>query len=170
GYLKNLDEYRDTLKNNFLYQIVTNCFLSVDTFFLFSGTLIAYNWFQQKQRKDQITTFSYWRQFYWHRIVRLWPNIAYLMLYFPTEMRVLHYRPVWKVEDLSESCISNWWKNLLFINTVTDGNCLPWTWFVDSSLIFVYRNRFHILRTFSYLSVIFRQVIQARTGDICGDN
>ncbi|VDN81411.1 unnamed protein product [Brugia pahangi] len=34
GYLKILDEYRDTLKNNFLHQIVTNCFFSMDAFFL----------------------------------------------------------------------------------------------------------------------------------------
>lgn len=89
-----------------------------------------------KQFSDQITTFSYWYQFYWHRIVRLWPDLAYVVLYLPVEMEVLHYRATWKVEDLADACISNWWKTLLFINSITDNKCLPWTWSVDYFLIF----------------------------------
>lgn len=62
GYLRNLDEYRKTLKDGFFYQIITNCFLSVDIFFLLSGTLTAYNWFQRKERKGSIIlhTFCYY--------------------------------------------------------------------------------------------------------------
>uniref|UniRef100_A0A0R3RK86 Acyl_transf_3 domain-containing protein n=1 Tax=Elaeophora elaphi TaxID=1147741 RepID=A0A0R3RK86_9BILA len=149
GYLKNLDEFVETLRDGFFYQIVTNCFLSVDIFFVLSGTLTAYSWFQQKQRKgsiivcnkpkefsEQIATFSYWFHFYWHRMIRLWPNLAYLIFYLPVEMAVLYYRSIWKVEDLYDSCAHRWWKILFFMNSLTDNSCLPWTWFVHYFLIF----------------------------------
>ncbi|VDK73733.1 unnamed protein product [Litomosoides sigmodontis] len=101
-----------------------------------SGTFVDPNPGEANYNSEQIGTFSFWYKFYWHRIVRLWPNLAYLLFYLPTQMAVLHYRPMWKVEDLYDACVHSWWKTLFFINSVTDNDCLPWTWYVGTDFIF----------------------------------
>uniref|UniRef100_A0A915PEQ1 Acyltransferase 3 domain-containing protein n=1 Tax=Setaria digitata TaxID=48799 RepID=A0A915PEQ1_9BILA len=135
GFLKNLEEYRDTVVNNFLYQVVTNCFLSVDLFFLLSGTLIMHSWLQSKQKKDETSSFSYWLCFYWNRIVRLWPTLLFSIIYIPIDTAVFLHRPPWRFEDPAKNCAKDWWKNLLFINSIIESNCLPWTWYIGTDFI-----------------------------------
>uniref|UniRef100_A0A183CUH7 Acyl_transf_3 domain-containing protein n=1 Tax=Gongylonema pulchrum TaxID=637853 RepID=A0A183CUH7_9BILA len=130
-FLVNVDEYRDSLKRNFFGQLVTNCFLSVEMFFLLSGILTSYGWF-----RTEPVTIRHWLQFYWHRVVRIWPAYAYVMFVVVLRYSVMHYHPVWQLDDQGAKCASNWWKNLLFINSITDNNCMPWSWYIGTEFIF----------------------------------
>ncbi|VDN06105.1 unnamed protein product [Thelazia callipaeda] len=135
-FLENLDEYREIMRDNFFYQLLTNFFLSVDIFFLLSATLTSYAWFQRKLKKEDLTSFSFWFEFYWNRIVRLWPVYASTLINAITTVSIFYHRSTWKLEDQREKCKTNWWKNLLFINSFIDDTCLPWTWYIGTDFIF----------------------------------
>lgn len=87
---------------------------------LFEGALIP-TWYSWK----------YWFGFYRHRLLRLWPAYLYVILLSIIRFPVLRYHenfPLWGPNDFGVECSKHWWENALFINTFTDGRCLPWTW------------------------------------------
>lgn len=50
AYLKNVEEFKDDMVNNFENQWITNFTLSVDTFFVLSATLTAFTWFKRMNK------------------------------------------------------------------------------------------------------------------------
>uniref|UniRef100_A0A0M3ISQ6 Acyl_transf_3 domain-containing protein n=1 Tax=Ascaris lumbricoides TaxID=6252 RepID=A0A0M3ISQ6_ASCLU len=129
-FLSNPEIYRRQLTDNFFGQLVTNCMLSVDTFFVLSATLTSFHWFRSISRagaQQKLTSLGYWLRFYRHRVLRLWPAYLYVLLVTVLRFSRSHFHPMWAPEDQGEMCRKNWWKNALFINSFSDNLCMPWT-------------------------------------------
>lgn len=57
---------------------------------------------------------------------------------------VTHWHPMWPPTDPAVQCPIHWWQNALFINSLTDNRCMPWTWLVLMQFLF----KFHMLKLF----------------------
>uniref|UniRef100_A0A914E2C1 Acyltransferase 3 domain-containing protein n=1 Tax=Acrobeloides nanus TaxID=290746 RepID=A0A914E2C1_9BILA len=141
AYLDNVDEYKADLVDNFWNQWITNFTLSVDVFLTLSGTLTAYSWFKKWQKnttekEPSWNSYGYWLRFYRHRVVRLWPAYIYTLLTVTTRLSITHYHPMWPPTDPAVQCPSHWWENILFINSLLDNRCMPWTWYIGTEFIF----------------------------------
>uniref|UniRef100_A0A915DY07 Acyltransferase 3 domain-containing protein n=1 Tax=Ditylenchus dipsaci TaxID=166011 RepID=A0A915DY07_9BILA len=141
AFLQNVDEFKDDLVDNFWNQWITNFTLSVDVFLTLSGCLTAYTWFRKWQRnttEEEPTwdSWGYWLRFYRHRVVRLWPAYIYTLVAVTTRISITHYHPMWPPTDPAIQCPKHWWENVLFINSLTDNRCMPWTWYIGTEFIF----------------------------------
>ena len=64
--------------NTYSMQAITNSFVTVDTFFLISGTLMAYLTFKEFDKiKGNVWTPVFWPMFYIHRYLRY--DISFLI-------------------------------------------------------------------------------------------
>lgn len=140
AFLANVEDFKADLVNNFWNQWITNFTLSVDVFLLLSGTLTAYTWFRKWQNnfdnEPSWTSYPYWLRFYRHRIVRLWPAYIYTLVAVTTRVSITHYHPMWPPTDPAIQCPKHWIENVLFINSVLNNRCMPWTWYIGTEFIF----------------------------------
>lgn len=74
------------------------------------------------------TSLGYWLKYYRHRIIRLWPAYIYVMVDVGMRSSLQHFHPMWPPTDPAVQCPKHWWKNVLFINSLTENRCMPWTW------------------------------------------
>lgn len=128
AFIKNVDEYKDDLVNNFWNQYITNFTLSVDVFLTLSGCLTAYSWFKKWQKntteeEPSWNSYGYWLRFYRHRVVRLWPAYLYTLIAVTTRVSITHFHPMWQPTDPAVQCPKHWLENVLFINSLTDNRC-----------------------------------------------
>uniref|UniRef100_A0A914N1Z9 Acyltransferase 3 domain-containing protein n=1 Tax=Meloidogyne incognita TaxID=6306 RepID=A0A914N1Z9_MELIC len=139
---KQLDENEVVNKkqkvDHFWNQWITNFTLSVDVFLVLSGTLTAYSWFKrwQKRRGRSWTSWGYWLRFYRHRVVRLWPAYIFTLIAVTVRVSITHYHPMWPPTDPAVQCPKHWIENVLFINSLTDNRCMPWTWYIGTEFLF----------------------------------
>ena len=141
AYLGNVNDYKDDLVDNFWNQWVTNFTLSVDVFLTLSGCLTAFSWFKKWQKNTTETepgwtSYGYWLRFYRHRLVRLWPAYIYAIVTVTTRISVTHHHPMWPPTDPAVQCPKHWWENILFVNSLLDNRCMPWTWYIGTEFIF----------------------------------
>lgn len=61
-YIERVDEYKNDLTGNFWFQWITNGFLTCDTFFTLSGTLVAYTWFMRHLGKGKSSNLEDWQR------------------------------------------------------------------------------------------------------------
>ncbi|XP_024943408.1 nose resistant to fluoxetine protein 6 isoform X2 [Cephus cinctus] len=115
--------------------------VATDSFFLLSGTLLAYTNFSKKQ-KNPDKTFDI-LSFYVHRYIRLTPAYAMVIGFYATLFYKLGSGPYWNkwIAACTEPCRKNWWTNLLYVNNyVIDGQmCLDQSWYlsVDMQLVWL---------------------------------
>ncbi|GFY45077.1 nose resistant to fluoxetine protein 6 [Trichonephila inaurata madagascariensis] len=102
------------LIDSWLFQIILNGFYSVDSFFLLSGFLVAYLFFQQSAKNKGIP----WLYFYIHRFIRLTPVYMIVLAFYTSLSGYLGSGPVWTVPNTDPNCHSNWWWNFLYINNL----------------------------------------------------
>ncbi|KAI1727860.1 acyltransferase family domain-containing protein [Ditylenchus destructor] len=141
AFLENVDAFKDDLVDNFWNQWITNFTLSVDVFLTLSGCLTAYTWFRKWQRNTTEQepgwdSWAYWLRFYRHRVIRLWPAYIYTLVAVTTRVSITHYHPMWPPTDPAVQCPKHWWENVLFINSLTDNRCMPWTWYIGTEFIY----------------------------------
>ncbi|KAI6198377.1 Nose resistant to fluoxetine protein 6 [Aphelenchoides fujianensis] len=157
AFIENVDEFKDDLVDNFWNQWITNFTLSVDVFLTLSGCLTAFSWFKKWQKNTTgkflsvvpfqsykrvseeepgWTSWGYWLRFYRHRVVRLWPAYLYTLLAVTTRVSITHFHPMWPPTDPAVQCPKHWVENVLFINSLTDNRCMPWTWYIGTEFIF----------------------------------
>ncbi|VDN60190.1 unnamed protein product [Dracunculus medinensis] len=118
-YLLNVDEFKQSIAQNFLNQWITNFLLTVDIFLVLGGTVNAYGWFNRMTKPDnrnRIGTLSFWIAFYRHRLVRLWPAYIYT-LFGVLFLSNIHFHAMWPEIDPALLCPKYWWQNLLYIST-----------------------------------------------------
>ncbi|VDM97825.1 unnamed protein product, partial [Thelazia callipaeda] len=133
--IKNIIQYRHDMTSNFLNQWLTNFVLSVDIFFVLGGTVNAYGFFlnyRKLEKKPSWTSVMFWLNFYFHRILRLWPAYFYTLIgviFFAS----LHYRSTWPMYDPLTQCPKYWWQNLLFIASLSNHHCMG---YVSTEFIF----------------------------------
>ncbi|UMM37507.1 hypothetical protein L5515_009254 [Caenorhabditis briggsae] len=94
--------------------------LSVDTFFLLSGIVVAYLFFKQRPKPAVIKSPLTWILFYLHRYLRLTPPymlfIGFFVVYNPY-VQGPYNAWMWNAQNHeANACKSNWWRNLLYIN------------------------------------------------------
>ncbi|VDM99374.1 unnamed protein product, partial [Thelazia callipaeda] len=141
AYLDNVDEFKDDMVNHFYNQWITNFTLSVDTFLVLSATLTSFTWFKKiyKDSSETVptwTSFGYWLRYYRHRIIRLWPAYLYVLIDVGIRASIQHFHPMWPPTDPAVQCPKHWWENVLFVNSLFENRCMPWTWYIGTEFIY----------------------------------
>ncbi|EFO99875.1 hypothetical protein CRE_18777 [Caenorhabditis remanei] len=134
---------------HFWNHLLLNAFVSVDTFFVLSGIVVAYLFFKTKPSKKMISNPITWILFYIHRYLRLTPPIMLFIGFFT--VYAPYIQGVFSASELNgmypqiEACKTYWWQNLLYINNFDksdnnqDSTCYGITWYlaVDTQLYLV---------------------------------
>ena len=127
------------------YQAILNGYFFVDSFFLLSGTIAAYNNFRaMDRRKNNWCRFPIFN-YYVHRYLRLTMVYAFvvffrhlvihlsdgpLAIHLSTDPENQHYK----------NCDDYWWTNLLYINNIYPwrmrDQCMFWTWSLANDMQF----------------------------------
>ncbi|EGT31129.1 hypothetical protein CAEBREN_13283 [Caenorhabditis brenneri] len=147
--------FGDTLRpisdftKKFWNHLILNAFVSVDTFFVLSGIVVAYLFFKTKPTKKMITNPVTWVLFYVHRYLRLTPPImlfiGVFIVYGPYIQGEFAASALNELIPQVETCKQYWWQNLLYINNfapVINGQsqaCYAISWYlsVDTQLYLV---------------------------------
>ncbi|XP_055947333.1 nose resistant to fluoxetine protein 6-like [Argiope bruennichi] len=121
--------------DNWTFQVILNGFFCVDSFFVLSGFLVGYVYFQHAQKTDGKIP---WLYFYAHRYIRLTPVYVIVMLFFATISPFLGSGPLWPEETVVQACKDYWWWNLLYINNFQPQTeeCMPWSWYLANDMQF----------------------------------
>ncbi|XP_063590278.1 nose resistant to fluoxetine protein 6-like [Penaeus indicus] len=130
--------------SGFMYQLLSNAFFSVDSFFFLSGFLVSYVLLREMSRTGRFNVVM----FYLHRFIRLLPPIALATGLFATVARYFLTGPLadsWAYWQ--KGCVVNWWKDLVFVNNFlleeddpgAGADCIGQTWYlaVDTQLYLV---------------------------------
>ncbi|GFU10858.1 nose resistant to fluoxetine protein 6 [Trichonephila clavipes] len=121
--------------DNWTFQLILNGFYSVDSFFVLSGFLVAYLFFQQAAKTDGKIS---WLYFYIHRFIRLTPVYMMVMGFYATLIAYLGSGPIWAFKDTDPNCQAHWWWNLLYINNFQPAmdQCMAWSWYLANDMQF----------------------------------
>ena len=126
-YMDNIQTMARDYRHSLLATVLINFELGVDTFFLLGGCLTSYTWLRSARKLDRpevVFTPGHWLRFVRHRILRLWPQLAFCTLVtvclagFGTE-------PLWPLTDPHQQCD---WRtisiNLAFLNALIPNPCM----------------------------------------------
>ena len=108
----NSKEVGETFPRRFLFQLVINFTLSVDTFFVLSGLLLSYLSIKDMERRQGKFPFIL---FYVHRLIRLSPGYYVSVFIFFKVLPHVGSGPLWSFADV-RLCEKYWWTNILYIN------------------------------------------------------
>ncbi|KAG8198744.1 hypothetical protein JTE90_023509 [Oedothorax gibbosus] len=110
-------------------------FHSVDTFFLLSGMLNAFSFFQNETKNERKSWFHY----YAHRFFRLTP-LYMVILGFYTSLfpKIIGSGPLWSPYPGERTCRKHWWRNMLYISNIwpVTEMCMVWSWFLSTDMQF----------------------------------
>lgn len=125
--------------NQYLFQAIDNAMVSVDTFFLLSGLLVAYLSMKRYKKAGNLSLFH----FYIHRYLRLTPSYIYATFFYAYLFPLLSDGPLWYTQNEDsipiKSCVKYWWTNLLYINNFYPelaNMCLNWSWYLSNDMQF----------------------------------
>ncbi|KAK3580062.1 hypothetical protein CHS0354_001014 [Potamilus streckersoni] len=136
--IQNMKQFLDVKSHQWSFMAISNATISVDSFFLLSGLLVAYLTLREIKKMGGIKKFR-WGMFYFHRFWRLTPPY---MLMLVTNAILLKYwfdGPLWNQDGYdTENCENSWWTNLLYINNLvhTDKMCMTWSWYLANDMQF----------------------------------
>ncbi|XP_069986465.1 nose resistant to fluoxetine protein 6 isoform X2 [Penaeus vannamei] len=127
-----------------LFQTIFNATVSTDSFFFLSGLLVTYGVLREIKRTGKLNIIMY----YVHRLIRLTPPIALVVLFAATLFRFLPWGPLaFGADSYSTMCSQNWWMDVLYVDNflgidkVTNEalDCLGQCWYtaVDTQLYLV---------------------------------
>ncbi|XP_047494976.1 nose resistant to fluoxetine protein 6-like [Penaeus chinensis] len=122
-----------TLVSKLPYQMISNAYPSVDTFFFMSGFLVAYNILKEVRRNSAFNPIM----FYVHRLIRLLPPILVVSGLFGTVTRFFETGPFSSYWDdyIYPTCRDYFWKDILMLNNFNledlVGSCLGQCWYVS---------------------------------------
>ncbi|KAJ1363086.1 hypothetical protein KIN20_022853 [Parelaphostrongylus tenuis] len=138
------------LWNPLLSTTISNGFLSVDTFFLLSGILVAYLFFKSRPSLKFVKNPITWVLYYVHRYLRLTPPMMLFIWFYvitlpftngPWIAAVPMDKRLGAVQGRLRGCQQHWWRDMLYINNFfTDSeDCYGITWYlaVDMQLYIV---------------------------------
>ena len=134
------------ITEEFLYQPILNGYFSVDSFFFLSGLLVSYltmrEMSRRKERGAKLVNIFPFLTYYLHRILRLTPAYAVVVLIVWQLLPSLGDGPIFSqvVVPGSKLCDQYWWTNLLYINNFYPTNftdiCAGWTWYLANDMQF----------------------------------
>ena len=118
-------------------QPLLNTSPAVDTFFLLSGILVAYNTLRLIRKVGHLPIPYY----YLHRYFRLTPSYAFVLFFYWLLSNYIAAGPVFSFSNNSNNpCAKYWWTNLLYINNFypweMKDECMTWTWYLACDMQF----------------------------------
>lgn len=120
--LKAVGQLLQTQKVNslFIFQIVMNASLAVETFFFISGVVVTLSVLKRLTQQPNMSM-GQWIWFYVHRIVRMTPAVA-LVIAIVLSAYQLSDGPLWReiIYPSAERCRKNWWIHFLHISNFFD--------------------------------------------------
>lgn len=126
-------------QDDWTLQVVPGGFFAVDTFFFLSGFLVGFLVLQQMQSSRGMNWFLY----YFHRLWRLTPAFAFLLLVYWKLFPYLGFGPVWNtgvVEPVKEVCDKYWWSTMLYVQNFypkeLGDECMAWLWYLANDMQF----------------------------------
>ncbi|XP_039315271.1 nose resistant to fluoxetine protein 6 isoform X2 [Solenopsis invicta] len=134
------------ISESFFIQVLSNGYLSVDTFFFLSGFLLAYTYLKNKTKEKQNISFNYGAKLkefsvnVIRRFIRLTP--PYMVMLGIVQLNSTWYDKTSQFyvgqEKSHETCAKYWWRNFLYINNLFDYNtmCMSWSWYLASDMQF----------------------------------
>ncbi|EGT41753.1 hypothetical protein CAEBREN_11706 [Caenorhabditis brenneri] len=134
---------------HFWNHLLLNAYVSVDTFFIMSGIVVAYLFFKMKPSKKMITNPVTWVLFYVHRYLRLTPPVMFFIgfftVYAPYIQGVFSASEMNALSAQANACRTYWWQNLIYINNFDSSagdnlnTCYGVTWYlaVDTQLYLI---------------------------------
>ncbi|KAL3870228.1 hypothetical protein ACJMK2_038305 [Sinanodonta woodiana] len=134
----NMGSFFPKMLKRFTFQAIDNATVSVDSFFLLSGLLLAFLTFRELKKVGGIKEFS-WGMFYFHRFWRLTPPYMLLMMVYIPTSKYWSDGPFWPKDGFEvDYCKDSWWTNLLYINNFvnTDKMCMGWSWYLANDMQF----------------------------------
>ncbi|XP_042912018.1 nose resistant to fluoxetine protein 6 [Parasteatoda tepidariorum] len=139
-YMSPIAQIRSTegllpLIDNFPFQAILNGWYSVDSFFVLSGFLMSYLYFQECAKKQGKTP---WLYFYVHRYLRLTPVYMIVLAFYATVMPIIGSGPFWQDYNVDPHCQKGWWWNLIYINNFRKQSeqCMGWSWYLANDMQF----------------------------------
>lgn len=140
GYLMKTQD----VNRNFLFQLVINASLAVETFFFISGLLVTLAALRRLKTNPSMS-YKEWIWFYIHRFVRMTPAVV-LVIALLLAAYQLGDGPLWKeiIYPNAERCRENWWIHFLHISNFFDVSRMVRCYFIISSL---FANLFYLLVT-----------------------
>lgn len=142
---KRLTKTREAPKD-FLFQLVAQASLAIETFFFLSGILMSLSFARQlhpdkepgeKQDNRRASYLAQWVRFYVHRYVRMTPAT---MLVIAFTMFAFRYGdgPLWfeATHKAHLSCSENWWRHLLHVANFIDTRsmCFIHYWYIAADM------------------------------------
>jgi len=123
--------------HNWSFQTIANGTVSVDSFFVLSGMLVACGLLRELDRSKGRLNIPL---FYIHRYLRLTPVYAVILAFLATLVVYLGSGPNWQDihYSMTEACRNEWWRNLLYINIYFDsqlGGCMGETWYLTNDML-----------------------------------
>ncbi|XP_072044029.1 nose resistant to fluoxetine protein 6-like [Amphiura filiformis] len=121
---------------SFFFQAVCNAYSAVDTFFFMSGFLLSYVTFTRMAKSNGKIS---WLLFYFHRIWRITPLYAFVILFMIYHHPYFGDGPKWyQAIHFDSLCEQYWWRNLLYINTYFPqaDMCMQWSWYLSCDMQF----------------------------------
>ncbi|KAK0060485.1 nose resistant to fluoxetine protein 6 [Biomphalaria pfeifferi] len=110
----------------------------VDTFFLISGCLVAYNFLNRMKNLRNLESYQMIK-YYTHRFLRLTPLFALVMVIYTGITPYLEHGPfVRQDSNRYNECRLHWWRNLFYISNLFDFSslCMPWSWYLQADMQF----------------------------------
>ncbi|GBM27687.1 Nose resistant to fluoxetine protein 6 [Araneus ventricosus] len=139
-YTATMSSVRNTLEmvdfmDHWTLQVIMNGYFSVDSFFVLSGFLVGYVYFQAAAKTDGKIP---WLYFYIHRYIRLTPVYMLVLAFYTTVSPFLGSGPLWPEYTVIQGCKDSWWWNLLYFNNFqTQANqCMGWSWYLADDMQF----------------------------------
>jgi hypothetical protein len=154
---KRLTKTREAPRD-FLFQLVVQASLAIETFFFLSGLLMSLSFVRRlvgpagslsspssnnhnaeagRQARDKLCHLLRWIQFYVHRYVRMTPPT---MLVIALSMYAYHYGdgPLWfeATQRVHQQCTQNWWRHLLHVANFIDTRqmCFIHYWYIAADM------------------------------------
>lgn len=120
--LKAVGRLLQTQKINsmFIFQVVMNASLAVETFFFITGLLVTLSVFRRLEQKPGLSI-GQWIWFYVHRLVRMTPAVVLVMAVVLSAYKFSD-GPLWReiIYPSAERCRKYWWIHLLHISNFFD--------------------------------------------------
>ncbi|XP_017786446.1 PREDICTED: nose resistant to fluoxetine protein 6-like [Nicrophorus vespilloides] len=114
--------------------IITGSTLSVDSFFVMSGLLVSYNFFQHVSQGKKFNLFL----FYIYRYIRLTPPLIVVVLTLATFGDRFGSGPLWKKVSMgvNKPCQYFWWSTISYIQCYinTKHLCLTQSWYLNCDI------------------------------------
>ncbi|KAL1502201.1 hypothetical protein ABEB36_007377 [Hypothenemus hampei] len=129
--------YTENTTRSVLNMLIANGWYAIQTFFVISGWLLSYHFYQMLEDMKKIK-FTYIFVAIFNRYLRLAPSLAIMVGIHGTWLVHLSRGPYWDemVGQEYRNCRKNGWTNLLFVNNYVDSDnmCLHQTWYIAADM------------------------------------